>query len=97
MSRVDELIRNGFEQVSRKYRTLARLPPGKTGLEALAEVYPDLAAHFLRNANRIAAEQYLRCYAKGEDKIELTRDEFNEYLEKTGRYRMPTANNKENA
>ena len=56
---VNYLILVGFEQVSRKYRTLARLPLGKTGLEALAEVDPDLAAQFLRNANRMAAEQYL--------------------------------------
>jgi hypothetical protein len=84
-SRVDALIVAGFEQVSRKYRTLARLPAGKTGLEALAEVDAALAARFLQNANEHAAEQYRRCFARHENKVELTIDEFNEYLEKTGR------------
>ena len=30
------LYKQGFRQVSRKYRMVARLPEGKTGLEALA-------------------------------------------------------------
>jgi hypothetical protein len=34
---VQELIRQGYKQTSRRYRTLARLPPGKTGIEAVVE------------------------------------------------------------
>ena len=85
MSRIDDLIAAGFQQVSRKYRMLARLPPGMTGLEALATVDPQLAAHMLLNANRQAAEQYMRVYAKGPDQVTLTEHEFDEYLGKTGR------------
>lgn len=83
LSRVDELIAEGYEQISRKYRTLARLPYGKTGLEALAEVDPDLAVQYLRNAEEMAKSQYLRVYSR--DKVELTTEAFNEFLQKTGR------------
>lgn len=85
MSKIDEIIEAGFEQVSRKYRTLARLPPGKTGLEALAEVDPGLARNFLDQANEAAARHYRAMYAKRENKIVLSIEEFKEYLLKTGR------------
>ncbi len=85
MSRVDEFIQGGYQQVSRRYRLIARLPSGKTGLEALAEVNPELAKHFLAQANEQAARQYLARHADGENKVELTDDEFREYLGKTGR------------
>jgi hypothetical protein len=86
VSRVDELIAGGFKQVSRKYRHLARLPPGKTGLEALAEVDPRLAAHFLARANESAEMMFLRVHhADGPDHVTLTVEEFKEYLGKTGR------------
>jgi hypothetical protein len=85
MSKVEQLIAEGFEQVSRRYRRLARLPYGKTGLEALAEVDPELAAHMLDSVNRRAAEQYMRVYAKDDEKIELNAEEFDEYLRLTRR------------
>ena len=87
MRDIDKLIEDGYEQVSRKYRTVARLPPGKTGLEALREVDPRLADQFLKNANEMAKHQYLRCYDS--DKIELTYEEFSEFLIKTGRSPLP--------
>jgi hypothetical protein len=78
--KVADLIAAGYKQTSRRYRMLARIPPGKTGLEALAEFDSHLAEHFLENANRAAASQYMSCYAKGDDKLELTEEEFNEFL-----------------
>jgi len=85
MSKVDDLIALGFQQVSRKYRLLARIPAGKTGLQALAEVQPDYARQILDNAERQAAAAYMRIHACGDDRVELTREEFEEYLSKTGR------------
>jgi hypothetical protein len=85
--KVADLIKQGYEQISRKYRMLGRLPEGKTGLEALREVDPRLAQHFLDNANNAAKDQYIRCYTRGEPyRIELTREEFDEFLRQTGRH-----------
>ena len=36
--RAKELIRQGYKQVSKKYRGVARLPAGKTGVEMLLEM-----------------------------------------------------------
>jgi len=85
MSRVDDLITAGFQQVSRKYRLLARTPANKTPLEALAEVEPAYAKHILAQANDRAARHYMAVHARGEDKVELSYGEFVEYLKKTGR------------
>jgi hypothetical protein len=95
MRNIDELIAQGYEQTSRKYRIVARLPPGKTGLEALAEVDPGLAANILRNANEQAAQQFRRVHAQGEDQLTLTWGEFNEFLVKTGKGPMPLEKIKE--
>jgi hypothetical protein len=73
--RARDLVAGGYQQISSKYRLVARLPPGMTGLEALAKVDPRLAQNFLDNANELAAQQYLRCYP-GVDKIRLTYEEF---------------------
>jgi len=73
--RARDLVAGGYRQISSKYRTVARMPPGMTGLEALANVNPRLAQGYLDNANELAAQQYLRCYP-GVDKIILTYEEF---------------------
>jgi hypothetical protein len=85
MSRVDELIAAGFQQVSRKYRRLARTPANKTALEALAEVAPEYARQILAHAEDRAARHFRAVHASGEDRIELSAEEFKEYLGKTGR------------
>ena len=74
-----DLYKQGFRQVSRKYRMVARLPEGKTGLEALAEVDPRLAKDMLDRMNNAAAEQYLRCYAKPPYVLTLSVEEFDEF------------------
>ena len=58
---------------------VARLPEGKTGLEALAEVDPRLAKNMLDRMNNAAAEQYLRCYAKPPYVLNLSVEEFDEF------------------
>lgn len=57
-----ELVRLGYCQVSRKFRSVARLPEGKTGIEALADASRDLVwARTLGEEH--AAEQFRRVYA----------------------------------
>ncbi len=71
---VEKIIREGYYQVSGKYRTVCKLPEGKTGIEALAEASgkPEWAALLGETG---AGDQYLRCYAlnrKPEDRLELS-------------------------
>lgn len=85
MSRVDQIIAGGFKQVSRKYRTLARVPAGKAPLDALREVNPQAAKRLEERIADWATDEYIRCHAEGENKVELSVEEFKEYLGKTGR------------
>lgn len=75
-----QLFDQGYRQVSRKYRTLARLPEGKTGLEALRRFItidgisePEAGDHFLRVHSR--------------DKVQLDRFVFAEFCKIGGTYR----------
>lgn len=83
--KAERLVSEGWEQISRKYRMLARLPPGLTGLEALREHDHKLVDRFLAVAEDNARFQYLRVYAPEEHRIELTREEFAAYLVVTKR------------
>jgi hypothetical protein len=72
------LLADGYFQTSRKYCDLARLPPGKTGREALFEAsmreYLGLTneVYWQREMHRwafgmsedAATDHYLRCYAR---------------------------------
>ena len=83
---VDELLQQGVKQISRKYRTVARLPVGMTGLDALRERSPERYAQIMRRAESWAAEEYRIGVAKDYgDEFELTVEEFSEFLKKTGR------------
>jgi hypothetical protein len=64
------LIRAGYYQVSRKWRSIAKLPEGKTGIEALTEVSgrPEWAAALGEGR---AGDHYLRCYAKKQRELPL--------------------------
>lgn len=81
MSRVDDLIAAGYQQVSRKHRLLARVPTGLTGLEALRTVDPFMADRMEKAVHDQAADYYRRVHSK--EQVELTREEFEEYLTKT--------------
>lgn len=80
------LIAQGGEQTGRKYRSVARLPPGMTGLQALKERAPEEYAKVMRQAEDTAARAY-RIYeaSKHGDAFVLTVAEFNEFLTLTGR------------
>lgn len=68
------LIDQGYKSTSNKYRFVARLPEGMTGLEALKQVAPDYYEHMMRRIECEAVAQYLRAYSK--DYIVLTPEEF---------------------
>ena len=64
------LIVGGWYQVSRRWRTLARLPDGKTGIQALAEAADGEVARDSRDwakmlGERQAGDHFLRVYARG--------------------------------
>lgn len=55
-----ELIAKGAEQTSAKYRAVAWLPAGETGLEALQRLCPGAARRILESAERQARDEYRR-------------------------------------
>lgn len=68
------LVAEGYHQVSRAYREVARLPEGKTGKEALLEVgWTDTDGMLEWHA----ADQFRRVYAQSRGLVrQLTRSEF---------------------
>lgn len=65
-----QLLEEGWHQVSRRYRTLARLPDGMNGVEALIDAelrsehpHPNLEKWARGLGNGSAGEHYMRCYA----------------------------------
>lgn len=70
------LLDEGWVQTSRKYRTVARLPPGKTGYEALKAVDPGIARHFWEQFQRTCADHAMRsCYEQRTAGLSLELDE----------------------
>ena len=73
--RAKKILNRGFYQVSRAYRTVARLPPGKSGKQVLLEAVnatvnirpeywlPHNAEWVARMTERDAKDQFLRVYA----------------------------------
>lgn len=86
------MVRDGYEQLSRKFRTVARLPKGLNGYEALARHDSYMANHFLDQAMRNCAREYMVLYAKKDQEsgldtdlhVELTDEEFREWLRLRG-------------
>ncbi len=71
------LVRDGYKSTSNKYRNVARLPEGKTGLEALRDCAPEEYARIMEQAERQAADRYRRFNAAEHgDQETLTVDEF---------------------
>lgn len=85
MRNIDQLIAQGYIQVSRRYRIVARLPEGKTGLEALREVDPRLVQEMLDRVERDATDMYLRVHATPAEKLNLSETEFEAFLERKNR------------
>lgn len=73
----EEMIAQGYKSTSNKYRTVARLPPGKTGIEALREVSPHEYRDIMRQLEQRCADRYRCIYAeKNGDQLELSPEEF---------------------
>jgi hypothetical protein len=77
--RAQWIIDQGFKQVSRRYRTVTRIPPGMTGLEALRSWSPEQYDQFMTGVQRQAADMYRRMCPTAE-KLELGVEEFNAFL-----------------
>lgn len=71
------LILGGWYQISYRYRTVARLPDGMTGIKALEQVdhirNPEWAR---RLGEQSAGDHWLRCYATGDRKKSVDRETF---------------------
>ena len=80
---IEKLLADGYEQTSYKYRTLNRIPPGTTGLDALKSISPKSYERIMENAHYQAAQEYMRLC--DDERIELTREEFKEFRRQTGR------------
>jgi hypothetical protein len=67
-------------QVSRSTRGVARLPEGKTGIQALAEALARRGMQEMRDLTEgEAGEHYLRCFAPASDRKTLTTRAFNAF------------------
>jgi len=77
-------IVGNWYQVSRRHHTVACLPEGKSGVEALAEASgrPEWAEGL---KERSAGDQYLRCYAQKEGNwMELNSTQFRQFRDAGG-------------
>jgi len=62
-----DLIEAGYKSVSSKNRTIVRLPPGLSGLDALRRASPEAYRRIMQDAQSRAANEYRRVYARRED------------------------------
>ncbi len=72
IAKAEQLIKEGYYQISRKYRTLAKLPEGMTGKQALRSVTP-IERHYWVDAmpESSAGDHYLSCHTTPEQRITL--------------------------
>lgn len=79
--KIERMRKEGFIQLSRKYRLVGNLPEGKTGIEMIREVDPYMAKHFQEHFDEQMKEHFLRVYALNtEHQVELSEAEFAEWL-----------------
>ena len=75
-----ELVAAGYRQISNKYRMVARLPEGTTGLQALQAVDSEFARDLIRRIEEQAADQYRRVHARGAGNVlELDEETFADF------------------
>lgn len=66
-----------WKGTSNRYRTIARLPEGKSGVEALKDAAPDQYRNIMREVERRAADTYRRMYAEREgNSLMITQEEW---------------------
>jgi hypothetical protein len=82
---VEQLVRDGWQQVSRKFCTIARLPPGLTGRQALATRDVEMASRVDKHGHFIHSESdcagfYLRVFGHADGNwMELRLDDFKRF------------------
>ncbi len=80
---IQKLIDEGYVQTSHRYRSVARLPEGKTAIQALTEADPIAGKDLMQQLERWALSRYLRGpYSK--NRLELTPEEFKEFKKLNG-------------
>ncbi len=94
-----ELIEAGYIQLSRKHRIVARGPVSKTPLEAVYERDPALVTFMftdaLRNIEAHCAAMYLTRFAKEPpERLQLSKEEFDDFLRAKGRTPVSWSKNK---
>lgn len=66
----ESLLEQGYRPTSNKFRLASRLPEGKTGIQALEEVAPELVQGWREAMEQDATDQFLRVYSR--EKLSLT-------------------------
>jgi hypothetical protein len=75
-----EWVSQGYRQISRSHRLIARLPENVTALEAIARLDPEMHRRMLELVEQRAADYYRRMYAKQEgNELALMADEFDAF------------------
>lgn len=81
----EQLVAAGYMQISRAYRRVARLPPGKTAIEAIKEGHPRLYQQLVEDMEESAKRNYLRlCAEKDGNGLELTEELFKQFRDAGG-------------
>jgi len=79
MLSAQQLIDGQYYQISRQYKTLARLPKGKTGTQALLACLPvgERRSHWADELKD--GDHYLRVYAGQDDRVQVDLVTFRHY------------------
>jgi hypothetical protein len=86
MTKIDDMIAQGLQSMSRKYRRVFLPPIGKSFVERIKEEDPALHAYMLEDLEARAKEMYRSKFAeKNGDVFVMSPADFREYLTKTGR------------
>lgn len=79
-AKANDLLNQGFVQISARHRLVAALPPGKTGMQALKDMHTPGADAVLAGLENAAKEHFLRVYGQqAECVVALTVEEFKEF------------------
>lgn len=72
IAKAEQLIKEGYYQISRKYRHIARLPEGMTGKQALKLVTPPERHYWVEAMGESSAgDHYLSCYSPPNQQVVL--------------------------
>jgi hypothetical protein len=81
MGKGKDLFNKGAIQLSRKYHIIAVPPEGKTGRDLLHAVDPEYVRRREEELEKDYMNYYLSVYHSSDERIELTEEEFDEFLQ----------------